>query len=47
MRNKKMSGWENATTLARLTWNLRNQKGSLYATPEEMASFKDPKGRNG
>jgi tetratricopeptide (TPR) repeat protein len=42
---QKASGWENATTLARLTWNLRNQKGSLYATPEEMASFKDPKRR--
>jgi tetratricopeptide (TPR) repeat protein len=42
---QKVSGWENATTLARLTWNLRNQKGSLYATPEEMASFKDPKRR--
>ncbi|MDR2441874.1 MAG: hypothetical protein LBE12_21170, partial [Planctomycetaceae bacterium] len=42
---QKASGWENATTLARLTWNLRNPKGSLYATPEEMASFKDPKRR--
>ncbi|MDR0605116.1 MAG: hypothetical protein LBG80_12510, partial [Bacteroidales bacterium] len=42
---QKESGWENATTLARLTWNLRNQKGSLYATPEEMASFKDTKRR--
>jgi tetratricopeptide (TPR) repeat protein len=42
---QKASGWENATTLARLTWNLRNQKGSLYATPEEMASFKDTKRR--
>ncbi|MDR2440204.1 MAG: hypothetical protein LBE12_12670 [Planctomycetaceae bacterium] len=42
---QKESGWENVTTLARLTWNLRNQKGSLYATPEEMASFKDPKRR--
>jgi hypothetical protein len=42
---QKASGWENATTLARLTWNLRNQKGSLYATPEEMASFKNPKRR--
>jgi hypothetical protein len=42
---QKASGWENATTLARLTWNLRNQKGSLYATPEEMASFKAPKRR--
>ncbi|MDR2438353.1 MAG: hypothetical protein LBE12_03135, partial [Planctomycetaceae bacterium] len=42
---QKVSGWENATTLARLTWNLRNQKGSLYTTPEEMASFKDTKRR--
>jgi tetratricopeptide (TPR) repeat protein len=42
---QKAAGWENATTLARLTWNLRNQKGSLYAMPEEMASFKDPKRR--
>jgi tetratricopeptide (TPR) repeat protein len=42
---QKAAGWENATTLARLIWNLRNQKGSLYATPEEMASFKDPKRR--
>jgi tetratricopeptide (TPR) repeat protein len=42
---QKASGWENATTLARLTWNLRNQKGSLYATPEEMENFKDPKRR--
>ncbi|MDR2116188.1 MAG: hypothetical protein LBP87_07390 [Planctomycetaceae bacterium] len=42
---QKAAGWENATTLARLTWNLRNQKGSLYATSEEMASFKDPKRR--
>ncbi|MDR0608619.1 MAG: hypothetical protein LBG58_00740 [Planctomycetaceae bacterium] len=42
---QKESGWENATTLARLTWNLRNQKGSLYATPEEMTSFKDSKRR--
>jgi hypothetical protein len=42
---QKVSGWENATTLARLTWNLRNQKGSLYATPEEMANFKDTKRR--
>jgi hypothetical protein len=42
---QKVSGWENATTLARLTWNLHNTKGSLYATPEEMASFKKPKRR--
>ncbi|MDR1882140.1 MAG: hypothetical protein LBR26_05085, partial [Prevotella sp.] len=42
---QKATGWENATTLARLTWNLRNQKGSLYATPEEMACFKDSKRR--
>jgi hypothetical protein len=42
---QKAAGWEDATTLARLIWNLRNQKGSLYATPEEMASFKDTKRR--
>jgi hypothetical protein len=42
---QKAAGWENATTLARLIWNLRNKKGSLYATPEEMAAFNDPKQR--
>jgi tetratricopeptide (TPR) repeat protein len=42
---QQAAGWGDATTLARLTWNLKNQKGSLYATPEEMASFKDPKRR--
>jgi tetratricopeptide (TPR) repeat protein len=42
---QKVSGSENATTLARLTWNLKNQPGSLYATPLEMTAFIDIKQR--
>lgn len=37
------SGWSNATTHARLSWNLDNHKTSLYATPEEMKAFTAPK----
>jgi hypothetical protein len=43
---QKAAGWENATTLARLTWAIHNKKGSFYATSEEIASFKDPKRRS-
>ncbi|MDR0609030.1 MAG: hypothetical protein LBG58_02880 [Planctomycetaceae bacterium] len=42
---QKASGWENATTLARLLWSVKNKQGSLYARPEEMVSFTIPKRR--
>jgi tetratricopeptide (TPR) repeat protein len=42
---QKKSGSENTTTLARLIWNLKNQPGSLYATPVEMTVFTDSKQR--
>ncbi len=37
------SGWENATVHYRLMQRLKHQPGSLFATPEEMAAFVEPK----
>jgi hypothetical protein len=42
---QKASGWENATTLARLLWSVKNKQGDLYAKVEEMALFTIPKRR--
>jgi tetratricopeptide (TPR) repeat protein len=39
---QKQVGKENATTHARLIWNIENNKISLYATPDEMKVFDTP-----
>ncbi|MDR2756085.1 MAG: hypothetical protein LBC20_10285, partial [Planctomycetaceae bacterium] len=42
---QEKAGWKNATTHYRLTQRIKHQPGALFATPDEMASFKDPKRR--
>ncbi|MDR2437977.1 MAG: hypothetical protein LBE12_01230 [Planctomycetaceae bacterium] len=42
---QEKAGWKNATTHYRLMQRIKNQPGALFATPDEMASFKDPKRR--
>jgi hypothetical protein len=42
---QEKSGWGNATTHYRLTQRIKHQPCALFATPDEMASFKDPKRR--
>jgi tetratricopeptide (TPR) repeat protein len=42
---QEKSGWGNATTHYRLTQRIKYQPGALFATPDEMEVFKDPKRR--